>query len=75
MNKKIILNPCVSYKKNEFAYVFYYDFNYIFFTNEAAKLIEDLFYLLNTGKKLNTLPETFLDYLLKKKILLEVKNV
>lgn len=71
MKIKVHLNPSVSYRLKNGIYVFYYDFNYVFFSGKAARLIDQLLDLLTTGKCLESLPESFLDYLKSKNIIIE----
>jgi hypothetical protein len=68
---KLKLNPSVAYRKKNGVYVFYYDFNYLFFVKEAAKLVDKLLEIIENKKKLYLLPDSFLKYLISKKILLE----
>lgn len=72
MNKQLSLNKSVAYRKKNEVYVFYYDFNYIFFTGNAAILIDKLLEISNGKGSFQELPETFLEYLKSKRILLEV---
>jgi len=71
MKKLLLLNPAVAYREKSGVYVFYYDFGYTFFTGAAAKLINQMFVIINEKRSLRELPESFLNYLISKKILEE----
>jgi len=71
MKKLLVLNPAVAYCEKNGVYVFYYDFSYLFFTGAAAKLVSQLFTILKEGQNLETLPSSFLNYLVLRKIILE----
>ena len=66
------LNPGVSYREKNAVFVFYYDFNYWFFSGEAGKLVGLLLKKISTGEELDDLPKSFLDYCKSKQILEEV---
>lgn len=69
--KKILLNPAVSYRQKNGVYVFYYNFNYIFFSGVAAKLIDLLMSAIKNGTGFEVLPDSFISFLSTKKIILE----
>mgnify|MGYP007118305121 CR=1 FL=1 len=69
----IRINPAVSYREKNGTYVFYYDFNYLFFSDTAAHLISKLLRLLSKKKTLVSLPGPFIEYLKMKKIIEEKK--
>jgi len=65
------LNRSVSYKEKNGVYVFYREFNYLFFSGQAAHLISRLLSLLSKGESLNSISGTFLEYLKTKNIIEE----
>jgi hypothetical protein len=71
MEKTLVLNPSGVFREKNGIYVFYFDFNYIFFTGEAAKLLGQVINSGNNEKIYETLPKSFLNYLITKKIILE----
>ena len=73
MEKLLILNPAVVYRQKNGVYAFYVDFNYFFFTGPAALLIEEMLKAIASGKSLEFLPNSFLDYLILKNIISEGK--
>jgi len=69
------LNQFVSFMKKGEVYVFYLDFNFIFFTGPAAKLLKLLLEDLDQGKVIRSeIPNSFLNFLQSKRILVEVKD-
>lgn len=74
MSLKIILNPCVSYKKKGGVYVFYIDFNFFFFKAGAADLVEEVLIAISGDNDFSRIPNDFLEYLVSKNIIREVKN-
>lgn len=71
MSAQMKLNPSVAFCEKKGVYVFYYDFNYFFFSGQAAELINRLLASLDRGQLIE-LPESFLTYLKKKQIIMEV---
>jgi len=71
MKKSVVLNPASAYRKKGDVYAFYYNFDYIFFTGEAAKLVEKLLVAIQNKCGFESLPDSFLSYLISKKIVLE----
>lgn len=71
MKNSLVLNPAVAYREKNGVYLFYYDFSYVFFTGAAAKLMSQLLATLNEGQSFKTLPDSFLNYLVSRKIILE----
>lgn len=67
----IVINRSVSYRKSGEVYVFYYDFDYFFFRGQAAKLMDQLLELLKKNGNLESIPDSFLQYLKSKKIIEE----
>lgn len=74
MKRSFILNPIIAYRKKNGVYAFYIDFNYIFFTGKSAEFIDRMFEVIHSQTCLDFLPDTFLDYLILKKIILEEKR-
>ena len=68
------LNPVIVYRKKNGVYAFYIDFNYFFFTDKAAELIDQMFEAINSEKHFGFLPDLFLNYLISKKIILEEQS-
>lgn len=69
-----MLNPVIVYRKKNGIYAFYIDFNYLFFTGQAAELVDQLFEAfeaVDSNKDFESLPDQFLNYLIAKKIILE----
>jgi hypothetical protein len=64
----------VSYKKKANVYVFYADFNYIFFRGAASLLVEQLIVAIDSSNEtlLEGLPNDFIGLLLSKNIIEEV---
>ncbi|MFA5023598.1 MAG: hypothetical protein WC523_01385 [Patescibacteria group bacterium] len=71
MEKTLILNPAVVYRKKNGIYAVYLDFNYFFFSGPASDLIDGLLLALAAGESLNSFPSDFLAYLVSKKIITE----
>lgn len=71
MKKSLVLNPAVAYRKKNEVYLFYYDFSYVFFTGAAAKLMSQLLATLKERQSFGAFPDSFLKYLVSKKIILE----
>ncbi|MFH0952590.1 MAG: hypothetical protein V1838_05460 [Patescibacteria group bacterium] len=71
---KLRINPAVSYRVKNDIYVFYYDFNYWFFSGVAAAYIVTLLESLAQGKDPIGLPESFLNYCKAKQIVLAVRS-
>ena len=69
---KLCINPAVSYLEKNGVYVFYFDFNYWFFSDMAGKLMKSLLNSLSQDKNPVDLPDAFLDYCKSKNIILEV---
>jgi hypothetical protein len=74
MKRLFILNPLAVYRKKNGVYALYIDFNYIFFTDQSAELLDKMFEVISFQKCLDFLPDSFLDYLVSKKIILEEKQ-
>ena len=71
MNISLLLNHSVAYREKNGVYVFYYDFSYIFFKGVAANLIGQMLAIIDEGQSLKSLPDSFLNYLISKRIILE----
>lgn len=74
MERMIKLNPCVSFKKKKGAYVFYIDFSFFFLEDVAAALMDKVFDAINSDSDLSDIPRDFIDYLISKKLIMEVKD-
>ena len=61
------INDRASWKEKEGTIVFYLDFDYYFFKDESAKL---LIKVIEQGNKVKDVPESFIEYLKEKEILL-----
>lgn len=72
--KKLKINRSAAYKGKNGVYVFYINFNFIFFKGDAAAYIKDIFAKEEFSPK--DIPVAFIDYLLEKKLfeLEEAKN-
>lgn len=71
MNRLLILNPALAYRKKNGIYAFYLDFNYIFISGKAAEFIDQMLEAIVAKKCFDFLPGEFLEYLIAKKIILE----
>jgi hypothetical protein len=74
--RKIRLCRSVSFREKNGVYVFYVDFNFIFFRGVASSLIEPLSETIDSlgGVSVKGIPDDFVDYLLSKKIAEEVND-
>lgn len=66
------MNPYVSFREKNGCYVFYLNFNYIFFKGVAGQLISKVLAWLEKKDSIClNVPESFIEYLIEKSILLE----
>lgn len=74
--RRIRLCRNVSFREKNGVYVFYTDFNFIFFKDVASTLIRQLLEAIDSsdGELVKGFPDDFVDYLLSKKIAEEVKH-
>lgn len=72
--RRIRLRRDVSFREKNGVYVFYANFNYIFFKGVASSLIEGLLESIGSsgGALVKGFPDDFVDHLLSKKIIEEV---
>lgn len=71
MESKIKINRGVAFREKNGVYVFYYDFNYLFFSGTAAQYVSLLLSCLAQDKSLDKIPQPFLDYLKSRKLVVE----
>lgn len=71
---RLKLNPYVSFRKKRGRYVFYLNFDYFFFKEEAAELITALLKEINQERTTDhaPIPMDFVRYLIEKGIVVEV---
>lgn len=74
MKRSLKLNPALAYRKKNGIYAFYLDFNYIFIYGRAAELIDQILEAIVANKCIDFLPGEFLEYLIKKQIILEEQS-
>lgn len=72
--RKLIINPSASFKKKGDCCAVYFDFNYFFLWGEALGLMEGLLETAKEGKDIasSQVTESFIKFLIARKILLEV---
>ena len=66
MTTRLCLHPSLSFLERDGVWVFYLDFGFTFFENEAAELIDRLMASLEAEQDPTGLPEDFLDFLTSK---------
>lgn len=72
--KKYILNPLVSFLEKNGVYAIYVNFNFLFLKDQAADLFRVVIEKLKSNKSVEEIDNKFLEYLIAKNIIQEVKN-
>jgi hypothetical protein len=74
---KRMINRCASFRKKDGVYVFYVDFNFVFFKGIAAGFLDAILSSINPeeGIARDAAPEDFMSFLISKNILVEEKSL
>lgn len=75
MDRIFQLNPFVSFREKGGVCVFYIDFAYIFFKDKSARLLRNMMGKLERKEKIGKdIPDSFIEYLIDKKIIVEIRD-